>query len=424
MRAKIVVFHLLLVLIQSSDGLEFSAIGRGVKSFTAGAKGLISDRTDQNCLGLPKVMEEKLQRAFTKEAKPEDVQFYFHSRRSRNGVTVRVENTSSLDNLDYNVGKDTAFITHGFWSSGKEDWVKNMTNALLRLSDMNVVVVDWEKGSHTLNYASASLSTRIVGAQIAKLLGLIDTKVSESNEIILRRGKLHLIGHSLGSHISAHAAFLIKTSLKWSVDRITGLDPAQPCFTSANESLKLDREDADFVDVIHTNANRILLGGLGLQKPLGHIDFYPNGGKIQLGCGTTSESNSFWSSFTHVLKFPVDEVKKAVCSHGRSYEFFTDSINVKMSRKCDYYGYKWDRSNRNVRSLISRNCEQSQCPKMGIEAADYKGLQSDIFYVPTGDKAPYCQYTKENVASMERQLNQDEEVENSFVIKTASMLTG
>lgn len=41
-----------------------------------------------------------------------------------------------------------------------------------------------------------------------------------------------------------------------------------------------------FVDVIHTDAGPIISGGLGLMQPSGHVDFYPNGGIQQPGCGT------------------------------------------------------------------------------------------------------------------------------------------
>ena len=85
---------------------------------------------------------------------------------------------------------------------------------------------------------------------------------------------MHFVGHSLGAHISARASYLLqhsqmnKTS-KWIVRRITGLDPAQPCFSTADLSLKLDKNDALFVDVIHTNAKHILFLGLGLPHQLG-----------------------------------------------------------------------------------------------------------------------------------------------------------
>ena len=56
------------------------------------------------------------------------------------------------------------------------------------------------------------------------------------------------------------------------------LDPASPYFTDTLE-MAVRRSDANFVDVIHTATNTA-----GLKQALGHVDFYPNGGKTQPGC--------------------------------------------------------------------------------------------------------------------------------------------
>ncbi len=66
--------------------------------------------------------------------------------------------------------------------------------------------------------------------------------------------------------------------------RITGLDPAEPLFQSMPEFVRLDPGDADFVDAIHTDAKSILMFGYGMEQPVGHLDFYPNGGTDQPGC--------------------------------------------------------------------------------------------------------------------------------------------
>lgn len=54
--------------------------------------------------------------------------------------------------------------------------------------------------------------------------------------------------------------------------RITGLDPANPCFNEGENLTGLSRGDADFVDIIHSNP-----GALGKRDPIGDVDFYPNG---------------------------------------------------------------------------------------------------------------------------------------------------
>jgi hypothetical protein len=45
------------------------------------------------------------------------------------------------------------------------------------------------------------------------------------------------------------------------------LDPASPCFADVDKDLRLDPNDADFVDVIHTNGKDKF--NLGLEKPVG-----------------------------------------------------------------------------------------------------------------------------------------------------------
>lgn len=58
------------------------------------------------------------------------------------------------------------------------------------------------------------------------------------------------------------------------------MDPAGPLFTKWPKHLKLDAEDAEFVDIIHTDA-----GIFGYPQSIGHVDFWPNQGiSPQPGC--------------------------------------------------------------------------------------------------------------------------------------------
>lgn len=64
-----------------------------------------------------------------------------------------------------------------------------------------------------------------------------------------------------------------------------GLDPYHT--VSRDWTFGLNRECADFVDVIHTNGNPRKVPWSfysGTRDVVGHVDFYPNGGSFQPGC--------------------------------------------------------------------------------------------------------------------------------------------
>ena len=71
----------------------------------------------------------------------------------------------------------------------------------------------------------------------------------------------HIIGHSLGAHIAGYTGEKLIDLEQGKLGRITALDPAQPLFQDMPEFVRLDPGDAEFVDVIHTDAKSILVGG-------------------------------------------------------------------------------------------------------------------------------------------------------------------
>lgn len=89
--------------------------------------------------------------------------------------------------------------------------------------------------------------------------------------------ELTVVGHSLGSHIAGLAAKQLRAEGKIAV--IFGLDPASMLFDFLETEERLCDTDADYVQIVHTDS-----GHYSFEFPIGHADFYPNGGKRQPGC--------------------------------------------------------------------------------------------------------------------------------------------
>lgn len=104
-----------------------------------------------------------------------------------------------------------------------------------------------------------------------------------------------------------------KKITKGKIAKIVGLDPASPLFKFKDAGDRLADTDAEHVEVIHTSA-----GILSISQAMGTVDFYPNGGKSQPGCG--------WDM-------------SGACSHGRAHEFYIESIHRPLFHafQCDSY---------------------------------------------------------------------------------------
>ena len=127
-------------------------------------------------------------------------------------------------------------------------------NAIKDLNyDVNLIMVDWGAGAKSIRYWIPANNGRVVGSQIeilvSKLIGI------EFNSV----GDFHLAGHSLGAHIVGYAGKRYREKHNGEqLVRITGLDPAGPMYQfEDNEEIRkirIDRDDAYFVDIIHSNA--------------------------------------------------------------------------------------------------------------------------------------------------------------------------
>jgi pancreatic triacylglycerol lipase len=104
------------------------------------------------------------------------------------------------------------------------------------------------------------------------------------------------------AHIVGHAGKNVRLGR---INSIVGLDPAGPLFSVRNAAGRLDAGDANYVECIHTNGPTLILAGAGIGAPIGHADFFPNGGTSQPGCLTNT------------------------CSHLRAVSFYGDILNFK-----------------------------------------------------------------------------------------------
>merc|ERR1712130_897686 len=211
-------------------------------------------------------------------------------------------------------------LIHGFYSRPSV-WADGLAQLILAKDDtkkqLGVLVIDWEESSRWKNvfepwsdYSKAVKNTRCLAEIAADLL-----------EHLSSRPSLHCIGHSLGAHVCGFMSNKLLEKGGKRMERITGLDPAgidwttrlvgvmkvEPMPVLPHVDTRLDASDADFVDVIHTDANFA-----GMMEPSGDVDFYIGRTKEKLGssqkdCGC-----------------------KDNCDHARSFKLFTESVSQQI----------------------------------------------------------------------------------------------
>lgn len=271
-----------------------------------------------------------------------------------NGNVEETFSTQAEPTSSYDPKLSTKFIVHGFRNSARKQWIIDMKDQILKAEDVNVITVDWSYGNgHP--YSKAAGNTQIVGVDIAKLILHLMTKYN------VRAEDFHLIGYSLGAHVSGKAGSLVPN-----IGRITALDPSGVYFEDAGNELKLDPADALFVDVIHTDVSPKL--GMGMQQPIGHADFYPNEGKNQPGCAS-SNSKIFRSVWAWIKQDTKAARERFSCNHRSSRRFFIDSING----PCKYFAYPC----KNYDEFIDGKCIQCSakgCNQMGYWASNLNDL--------------------------------------------------
>lgn len=202
----------------------------------------------------------------------------------------------SIARVNFIPNRPVVVFIHGY--AGTKDSYSNnkIRTAYYQHSEYNYITVFYLPLAPRPCYEQAVKNAPIVANCTAQFL---DTLMKRKK---FKIDDVHIIGFSLGAQIAGMISNYLESG---KLPRITGLDPAQPLFNNVTSEQKLDASDADFVDIIHTDAFR------GAPNITGHADFYVNGGHHQPGC-TNFMSLSF-------------------CSHFRAAEYYAETINTDVA---------------------------------------------------------------------------------------------
>ncbi|KAF4076417.1 hypothetical protein AMELA_G00215010 [Ameiurus melas] len=275
----------------------------------------------------------------------------------------------TVSDCRFKLDAQTFLVIHGWSVAGLyESWIAKLVSALFkREPNANVVVVDWlDRASH--HYPTSAENTRLVGREVAQFIDWLEV-------IGYPLEKLHVLGYSLGAHVAGIAGNLSNNK----VNRITGFDPAGPTFEHADKPNRLSPDDAKFVDVLHTNTRGSPDLSIGIQRPVGHVDIYPNGGTFQPGC---SLQNTMRMIATYGL-YNMDQLVK--CSHERSVHLFIDSL---VNKDQQSLAYRCSSKEAFYKGLCL-SCRKNRCNKLGYNINKVRTARSTKMYLKTREMMPY-----------------------------------
>ena len=334
---------------------------------------------------------------------PEEVNVHFYfDNKYVNHVYLDPNDPNSWKYSGFNPEAETKVIIHGWIDMGDVKWARDMSDKLIEADPYtNVIRVDWVDGSRQIDYAQSSTDTQIVGGMTSCLLKQI---YSTFDKIEYLSEKVHCIGHSLGGQTCGYVGRNVQRENNGiKINRITGLDPAEPYFGYGTlPEVCLDETDADFVDVIHTDVlhfKEAIISlhpqGFGIWEPVGHVDFFPNNGTGHPGC-----DQSFLSTMTG-LDGLMDSARDFVaCNHMRSIKFFLESLNLdkNLEQVCPFTSYACDYAS--ILAGLCLKCDTEPCVEMGINADKMRnqlknGKKNSLYLVTGGEELDnhYCSHS-------------------------------
>ncbi|EDW75588.2 uncharacterized protein Dwil_GK23737 [Drosophila willistoni] len=221
------------------------------------------------------------------------ITFWLYTNQSRD-QPIQVDPLNPLPEL-FEPRLPLKILIHGFIGNRSLTPNLEVRDILLQSQPVHVISVDYGQLVRFPCYYPWAVQNAPI---VSKCLGQLINNLWTTG--IYKRSDIHLIGFSLGAQVAGMTANYVNDPLP----RITGLDPAGPGFMFSSDEHKLDRSDADFVDIIHTDPFFF-----SLLPPMGHADFYPNLDQFnQRGCSYVTQ----WRFYN--------------CNHYRSAIYYAESI--------------------------------------------------------------------------------------------------
>ncbi|XP_065221142.1 lipase member H-like isoform X2 [Planococcus citri] len=229
-----------------------------------------------------------------------DIRFYLYTSEQKTRREIDTSFRYSLLKYGWNPNKKNVIVIHGFNGTESKSPMTIIRDAYLNRGDYNVFTVDWSILTFFPCYLSSLSNTRLVAQCTAQFYSHLTYNGASAF-------KIHCVGHSLGAHICG----MMSNHLSHKMHKIIGLDPARPLVDRyGSDNFRLTKNDANFVQVIHTNA-----GLLGETPQIGHVDFCVNGGTMQPSCQRESQI-----------------IRRSRCSHFMSACFFAATVTDRHKR--------------------------------------------------------------------------------------------
>uniref|UniRef100_A0A8C2NZ12 Hepatic triacylglycerol lipase n=1 Tax=Capra hircus TaxID=9925 RepID=A0A8C2NZ12_CAPHI len=262
------------------------------------------------------------------------------------GCQIRLNHSDTLQQCGFNSSLPLVMIVHGWLVDGiLEDWIWEMVAALKSqlAQPVNVGLAEWVTLAHN-HYTTAVRNTRLVGQEIAALLQWLQESVQFSPSHV------HLIGYSLGAHVSGFAGSYM--SRKHKIGRITGLDKALPSVVSPRLS--------------------------NISSPCSLLvapDFH---------------DTRFFSTLLqtcHGLLLPITQTVK--CAHERSVHLFIDSLLHADMQSTAYLCRDMDSFSQG----LCLSCKKGRCNTLGYHTRqEWQSKKSKSLFLVTRAQSPFKVY--------------------------------